>query len=559
MEGIIRDITERKQAERELRKVLKQLRQRVDELDTLNRITRMVASTLDLAIMLNAVCHELGLLFKASSTGVALFNPQQTELTIFADYSINTELPDILGFPLPLKKNHFIRRMLKVGKSVVVSHAQTNPISKPLHDLLCKRDVQSIMLVPLRSRGVIIGVIGINSDEPDRDFTPDEISLAETIAGQVAGAIENAQLFTESKRSETTLLEANKELKDTLENLRRTQAQLIQSEKMAALGQLIAGVAHEINTPLGAIRASIGNIAHAFKETIQHFSEFQQLSPEQIADVMSLVHHVVQEQRVLTSREERQLKKMLRNELHAHGLNSAHELADTLVDMGFYGDLAPFIALFQSEHQTLMMLIAYNLAIQYRNNQNITTAVERAAKIVFALKSYARYDPSAQQTKAVISEGIECVLTLYCNQLKYGIEIIKHYEDVPAIPCYPDELNQVWTNLIHNAIQAMEGQGTLEITVGRRPKVENSSAALHDEDEPISRNHYVVVQITDSGHGIPAELQVRIFEPFFTTKSSGEGSGLGLDICHRIIEKHQGKIEVESQPGKTTFSVWLPV
>jgi signal transduction histidine kinase len=131
-------------------------------------------------------------------------------------------------------------------------------------------------------------------------------------------------------------------------------------------------------------------------------------------------------------------------------------------------------------------------------------------------------------------------LTIYHNQLKHGVEVTKNYQTVPTILCLPDELNQVWTNLIHNAIQAMNNQGELEIAV-------------------FPQSDYVVTQITDSGPGIPDPIKARIFEPFFTTKPAGEGSGLGLDIVRKIVEKHQGKIEVESQPGRTTFSVILPI
>ena len=113
-------------------------------------------------------------------------------------------------------------------------------------------------------------------------------------------------------------------------------------------------------------------------------------------------------------------------------------------------------------------------------------------------------------------------------------------QDIPAIFCYPGELNQVWTNLIHNALQAMDYQGTLTI---------NSS----------TRNEQIVISITDTGKGIPNEIQEKIFEPFFTTKPAGEGSGLGLDIVKKIIDKHQGRIHVESQPGNTTFRVVLPI
>ncbi len=126
------------------------------------------------------------------------------------------------------------------------------------------------------------------------------------------------------------------------------------------------------------------------------------------------------------------------------------------------------------------------------------------------------------------------------SQVKQGIEVIRNYEKLGPVPCYPDELNQVWINLIHNAIQAMEGSGTLEISVRRE-------------------NDRAVVTITDSGKGIPDEIKQRIFEPFFTTKPREKGSGLGLDIVKKIIDKHRGEIKFESEPGNTAFSVFIPV
>jgi signal transduction histidine kinase len=129
---------------------------------------------------------------------------------------------------------------------------------------------------------------------------------------------------------------------------------------------------------------------------------------------------------------------------------------------------------------------------------------------------------------------------LYRNQIKQGIEVVCDYQSIPSIWCYPDELIQVWTNLIHNAIQAMANQGNLAIAT-------------------LQHDNYVVVQVQDSGSGILLEIQGRIFEPFFTTKPIGEGSGLGLDICRKIIDKHQGRIELTSHPGQTIFSVWLPI
>jgi signal transduction histidine kinase len=197
--------------------------------------------------------------------------------------------------------------------------------------------------------------------------------------------------------------------------------------------------------------------------------------------------------------------------------------------------------LFKDPEGENLLKTAYQFANAQTSIRNITTASERAAKIVFALKTYARYDTTGNKVKAQIAEGIETVLTLYYNQLKRGIKVLKKYDDsLPSILCYPDELNQVWTNLIHNALQAMDYQGTLTIEVKK-------------QDDTL------LVSVIDSGKGIPPEIMPKIFQPFFTTKPAGEGSGLGLDIVKKIIEKHQGKIEVESVPGQTTFTVFLPM
>jgi len=259
-----------------------------------------------------------------------------------------------------------------------------------------------------------------------------------------------------------------------------------------------------------------------------------------------LVARATQPKPDLTSREERRLRRTLQAELDAAGVMNAAKVADTLVDFGIYGDVTPLLAVLQSEQADALLHAAAQLTNQHHSSTNILTAVERMSKIIFALKTYAHADATGQPTSARITDGLELVLTLYHNHLQQGIEVVTHYADVPALVCYPDELHQVWTHLIHNAIQAMQGKGRLDIAVRLTPVETHGRASL-------------LVEITDSGPGIPPEIQGRIFEPFFTTKPAGEGSGLGLDICRKIVDKHQGKIEFESQPGKTTFRVWLPL
>jgi signal transduction histidine kinase len=178
-------------------------------------------------------------------------------------------------------------------------------------------------------------------------------------------------------------------------------------------------------------------------------------------------------------------------------------------------------------------------AYLFRNTHAIRTAIRRITRIVGALKGYSHLD-QAKVAAADIHEGIENTLIILHSELKYGINVIRRYAQLPAVPIYVDELNQVWTNLIHNAVQALGGRGEILIET----RVEASD---------------VVVIVEDNGPGISPDVMPRIFEPFFTTKAKGEGTGLGLGIVKQIVDKHGGRIEVVSKPGCTRFTVRLPV
>jgi signal transduction histidine kinase len=354
---------------------------------------------------------------------------------------------------------------------------------------------------------------------------------------------ENLNILQEySQQLEFQVAERTQELQHALEHLQTTQDELIRSTQMAAIGQLVAGVAHEVNNPLGAIRASIDNIERFVDNYFTRESEAQSyhmLSLESQDRLFSLLEHQGKLGE-LSARERRQFKRQLVHQLDAAEIEGAEAIADTIADLGIDTPIEQLQPLLQSPDFKAILDAADRISNAKRSIQTIIEATDRAAKVIFALKTYARVDRSSKLQPSNVIEDMETVLTLYQSQCKQGVTVVRNYEAIPDIWCYPSELNQVWTNLIYNALQAMQNQGTLTID-------------MRSDDSTVT------IAITDTGTGIPHEIQSKIFEPFFTTKPVGEGSGLGLDIVRKIVDKHHGAIEFTSVPGCTTFSVSLPI
>ena len=348
-------------------------------------------------------------------------------------------------------------------------------------------------------------------------------------------ALANADAYTTAEAARAHASQA-------LHDLHQAEAHLVHSEKMAALGQLIAGVAHEINTPIGAIKSSGRNISEALDCALLDLPGLlDELDAAHRVHFSELLQRASQPKAVRSTREERAIVREVTERLEALGMGQARHRAGLLVQLQSYTDVDAMLPLLRHPAVDRILDTAHGIATITTNADNINTAVDRVAKIIFALKSFSRFGGVQVWTESDLREGLETVLTIYQNQIKHGIELIRQFEELPAVRCLPDEINQVWTNLVHNALQAMDHKGNL--TLGLRRDGDNA-----------------LVSVTDTGCGMTPDVRERIFDAFFTTKAAGEGTGLGLDIVRKIIEKHGGRIFVESEVGRgSTFTVSLPI
>ena len=399
-----------------------------------------------------------------------------------------------------------------------------------------------------------------------KDSVSKVVLLAERGRGEVVGEIalleDTTRMASARARSDTTLIEIQKDQIDELlrtslpatsalfhtvmTRWRTTEVLLRQSEKMAQLGTLTAGVAHELNNPASALQRAVEHLSRAVEELKQADDRLDQhrFTPAQIAEIESL--------RLLAQASAREAPEFdaltrsdqegtLESRLTEFGIDQPWDLAPGLVDLGVIQETLTGLSEVFTEDSLSDVLSyavkAYQVPALLRE---IESGAERISTIVTALKSYAYLDQAPIQA-VDIHQGLKDTLVILRSKIGSGIRVHTDFsEDLPKIQGYGSELNQVWTNLIDNAIDAAGDDG--EITLRTRLK----------ED-------WVEVEVEDNGPGIPTEIHGRIFDPFFTTKPPGSGTGLGLDISYNIVvHKHKGAISFESQPGKTIFKVILP-
>jgi signal transduction histidine kinase/tetratricopeptide (TPR) repeat protein len=326
-----------------------------------------------------------------------------------------------------------------------------------------------------------------------------------------------------------------------LRALYKAQAQLVQQEKIASLADLVANFAHQLNTPIAAVKSSGKSITESLDHTLKSVPQlFQTLDAENQMLFVTLVDNTRTQTSLFSTREERAKVQALIPQLEASGIDNAQPKARILVQLGACTILNRILPLLKHIECDNILESAYQFAIISSNAANINTAADRMAKIISALKSFSGIEQLREKVPVHLYHGVEAALTMYQTQMQNRVEVVRDYADIPALYCLPDQINQVWANLIHNALQAMNFNGKLSIRI----RQEQGKA---------------IVAITDSGYGIDEMIRGRIFDAFFTTKNSGEGSGLGLAIVKMIIDRHHGRIDFGSgSNGGATFTVSLP-
>ncbi|GAB4386289.1 MAG: hypothetical protein Kow00121_52580 [Elainellaceae cyanobacterium] len=363
-------------------------------------------------------------------------------------------------------------------------------------EVLRRFQVRANLVVPLLQGSYLWGLLCIHQCAAPRNWQADEIEFAKQIAVHLGIALQQAELLERTQRQSIELAQA-------LQDLRKSQMQLIQSEKMSSLGQLVAGIAHEINNPVNFI---YGNLSHA--------SQYAN-------SLMELLALYRQEPAV-----------------------SQTELRDreSSLDLEFLVEDFPKIL------------------------SSMQLGADRIRQIVLSLRNFSRLD-EAEMKRVDIHEGLESTLLILQHRLKpkstsAGIQIIKEYAELPLVECYASQLNQVFMNILSNAIDALEEAELAPQDTTQKAEqwqtITIRTGLIPDPEGGIPR---VIVRITDNGLGIPSTLQDKLFDPFFTTKPVGKGTGLGLSISYQIVvERHGGSLECYSQAGEgTEFWVEIPV
>lgn len=480
------------------------------EITLLHDITTQITASLELKEVAQLVIEGVGKLIEATGGAILLLNQKTGELELLT--SIGQDFPPQESLKLD---GGAIGLIARTGKGEIVNDIVADPRFSEYQGL-----IKSLICVPLKTKEQMNGVIFFWSQVVDESgektaiaYNSEDLKILTMFAFHAAVAIEKALLYEQSCISATVAQAQAQQLQQALYELQHTQAHLIQSEKMSSLGQLVAGIAHEIDNPVNFIHGNLAYVSNYAQNLLNLIELYQKYHPSDRDQIQELMAHI---------------------------------------DLEFLSEDLP---------KTL---------------NSMKVDVGRIRKIALSLRNFSRSDES-EMKPIDINEGIDSTLLILDSRLKAmskhsGIRIIKEYGKLPLLECYSSQINQVFMSILANAIDAVENQSEPGIITIRTEvmEVENESSLALEMWEPENKffshtsssfsSSHVVIRIQDNGSGIHEAVRDRIFEPFFTTKTAGNGAGLGLSISNQIVEKHGGILKCFSEPGHgATFWIQIPI
>ncbi|MDQ2097665.1 MAG: PAS domain S-box protein [Tychonema bourrellyi B0820] len=487
--AVTEDITDRKRGELALRESSAQLRQQADREKLLNTLTTQIRNSLDFDSIISVAVQEIRAFMQIDRCYFSQYRIEQEEaFWEIIQESRTRELPDLIGCYKASDFGTLGEQMLRLETLQIDDiGAITDPIWR---QSLSSMGYQSVLAIPMQALSGVVSVITCAHSAAVRPWSQSEVELLQAITVQLAIALNQADLYTQT-------VNKARELEQTLQKLTSAQSQLIQGEKMSSLGQLVAGVAHEINNPVNFI---YGNLSHANEYTqdlLNLIELYQKHYPEPVPEIQAEVENI--------------------------------EL-DFLME-----DLPKLLT-------------------------SMKVGADRIQQIVASLRTFSRMDEA--EMKAVnIHDGIDSTLMILQHRLKAKhnqaeIPLIKQYGNLPLVECYAGQLNQVFMNVLSNALDALEERDLRRSADEMR---QNPSTISITTEMP--KPDRVIIRIADNGQGMSETVRNRLFDPFFTTKPVGKGTGMGLSISYQIItDRHGGSLECTSSPGNgAEFAIEIPL